>query len=78
MLRVVQHGTHQDMIARELDRDSTAPGRQRQGGGRRWRGQGLFEHKPLPAGGVIQRHGEIFEKAPAQNPINQGGVREGR
>ena len=28
VLCVVQHGTHQDMIARELDRDSTAPGRQ--------------------------------------------------
>ena len=23
-------------------------------------------------------HGEIFEKSPTQNPINQGGIREGR
>ena len=58
------------MIAYELDRDSTAPSRQRQCGGRRGRGQGLFEDKPQPACGIIQRHGEIFEKAPTQNPIN--------
>jgi hypothetical protein len=78
VLRMVQHSTHQDLITYELDRDSTALSSQRQCGGRRGGGQGLFEDKLQPACGIIQRHGEIFEKAPTQNPINQGGVWEGR
>jgi hypothetical protein len=66
------------MLALQIIKHIFAHGRQRQRGGRRRRGHGLFENKPQSSYGVIQRHGEIFAQAPAQNPINERRVREGR